>query len=134
MYIMESKRLDPSLVLALLPCGTSARHRAPCVLMPVSPRAGRFQRYELDQHFMTSSSCVMTHGNIIGILSAARPNGRMEGQVEMRLERTPAGWLSTRVRFLVIAAILLAVAGVTIPLMANSGTTAQPAQPARPAG
>jgi hypothetical protein len=55
----------------------------------------------------------------------------MKRQVDMQLERTQTGWLSTRVRFLVIAAILLAVAGVTIPLMANSGT---PAQPARPAG
>jgi len=46
----------------------------------------------------------------------------------MQLERTQTGWLSTRARFLVIAVILLAVAGITIPLLANSGTTAQPAQ------
>src|ERR1051326_50902 len=55
----------------------------------------------------------------------------MKGQVDMQLERTQTGWLSTRVRFLVIAVILLAVAGVTIPLMANSGTTAQPAASAK---
>jgi hypothetical protein len=48
----------------------------------------------------------------------------------MQLERTQTGWLSTRTRFLVIAVIVLAVAGITIPLMAKSGTTAQPAQPA----
>jgi len=48
----------------------------------------------------------------------------------MQLERTQNGWLSTRTRFLVIAVIVLAVAGITIPLMAKSGTTAQPAQPA----
>src|SRR5690348_10976758 len=48
----------------------------------------------------------------------------------MQLERTQTGWLGTRARFLVIAAILLAVAGVTIPLIANSRTTAQPARPA----
>ena len=48
----------------------------------------------------------------------------------MQLERTQNGWLSTRTRFLVIAVIVLAVAGITIPLMANSGTTGQPAQPA----
>ena len=48
----------------------------------------------------------------------------------MQLERTQNGWLSTRTRFLVIAAIVLAVAGITIPLMANSGTAGQPAQPA----
>ena len=44
----------------------------------------------------------------------------------MQLERTQPGWLSTRVRFLVIAVIILAVAGVTIPLLAHSRTTAQP--------
>src|ERR1051326_4327416 len=54
----------------------------------------------------------------------------MKGQVDMQLERTQTGWLGTRVRFLVIAAILLAVAGVTIPLMAHSGNTAQPVRPA----
>src|SRR6202035_5530925 len=48
----------------------------------------------------------------------------------MQLERTQNGWHSTRTRFLVIAVIILAVAGITIPLMANSGTTGQPAQPA----
>jgi hypothetical protein len=48
----------------------------------------------------------------------------------MQLERTQTGWLSTRARFLVIAVIVLAVAGITIPLMAKSGTTGQPAQPA----
>jgi hypothetical protein len=48
----------------------------------------------------------------------------------MQLERTQNGWLSTRARFLVIAVIVLAVAGITIPLMANSGITGQPAQPA----
>jgi hypothetical protein len=48
----------------------------------------------------------------------------------MQLERTQNGWLSTRTRFLVIAVIVLAVAGITIPLMANSGTAGQPAQPA----
>ncbi len=48
----------------------------------------------------------------------------------MQLERTRTGWLGTRARFLVIAVIVLAVAGITIPLMAKSGTTAQPAQPA----
>jgi len=48
----------------------------------------------------------------------------------MQLERTQNGWLSTRSRFLVIAVIVLAVAGITIPLMANSGTAGQPAQPA----
>jgi hypothetical protein len=48
----------------------------------------------------------------------------------MQLERTQAGWLSTRARFLVIAVIVLAVAGIRIPLMAKSGTTGQPAQPA----
>src|SRR6476620_10332126 len=48
----------------------------------------------------------------------------------MQLERAQTGWLSTRTRFLVIAVIVLAVAGITIPLMAKSGTTAQPAQPA----
>jgi len=48
----------------------------------------------------------------------------------MQLERTQTGWLSTRTRFLVIAVIVLAVAGITIPLIANSGTTGQPAQPA----
>ena len=48
----------------------------------------------------------------------------------MQLERTQTGWLSTRTRFLVIAVIVLAVAGITIPLMAKSGTTGQPAQPA----
>jgi hypothetical protein len=48
----------------------------------------------------------------------------------MQLERTQTGWLGTRARFLVIAVIVLAVAGITIPLMAKSGTTAQPAQPA----
>jgi len=46
----------------------------------------------------------------------------------MQLERTQAGWLSTRVRFAVIAVIVLAVAGVTIPLLAHSRTTAQPAR------
>src|SRR5690348_11873604 len=54
----------------------------------------------------------------------------MKGQVDMQLERTQTGWLGTRVRFLVIAVILLAVAGVTIPLMANSGNTAQPVRTA----
>ncbi len=44
------------------------------------------------------------------------------------VEGTQTGWLSTRGRFLVIAVILLAVAGITIPLLANSGTTAQPAR------
>ena len=53
-----------------------------------------------------------------------------EWQVDMQLERAQTGWLSTRARFVVIAVILLAVAGVTIPLLANSGTTAQPARPA----
>jgi hypothetical protein len=48
----------------------------------------------------------------------------------MQLERTQTGWLSTRTRFVVIAVIVLAVAGITIPLIANSGTTGQPAQPA----
>ena len=49
----------------------------------------------------------------------------------MQLERTQNGWLSTRTRFLVIAVIVLAVAGIrTISLMANSGTAGQPAQPA----
>ena len=46
----------------------------------------------------------------------------------MQLERAQTGWLSTRARFVVIAVILLAVAGVTIPLLAHSGTSAQPAQ------
>src|SRR5690348_14006291 len=54
----------------------------------------------------------------------------MKGRVDMQLERTQTGWLSTRARFLVIAVIVLAVAGITIPLMANSGTTAQLPQPA----
>jgi len=54
----------------------------------------------------------------------------MNGRVDMQLERTQTGWLSTRARFLVIAVIVLAVAGITIPLMAKSGTTGQPAQPA----
>ena len=47
----------------------------------------------------------------------------------MQLERTQNGWLSTRTRFLVIAVIVLAVAGITIPLMANSGTEASPPSP-----
>lgn len=51
----------------------------------------------------------------------------------MQLERAQTGWLSTRARFLVIAVIVLAVAGITIPLMAKPGTTGQPAQPAQPA-
>ena len=42
----------------------------------------------------------------------------------MQLERTQAGWLGPRARFPVIAVIVLAVAGVTIPLMAHSRTTA----------
>jgi hypothetical protein len=49
----------------------------------------------------------------------------------MQLERTQTGWLSTRTRFLVIAVIVLAVAGITIPLMAKSGTTSQPASSAK---
>jgi hypothetical protein len=48
----------------------------------------------------------------------------------MQLERTQTGWLSTRTRVLVIAVIVLAVAGITIPLIANSGNTGQPARPA----
>src|SRR6266487_1374496 len=54
----------------------------------------------------------------------------MNGRVDMQLERTQTGWLSIRARFLVIAVIVLAVVGITIPLMAKSGTTGQPAQPA----
>src|SRR6266700_1349682 len=49
----------------------------------------------------------------------------------MQLERTQTGWLGTRVRFLVIAVIVLAVAGLAIPLMARSGTTARPAGSAK---
>jgi hypothetical protein len=46
----------------------------------------------------------------------------------MQLERTQTGWLSTKVRFAVIAVIVLAVAGITIPLIAHSRTTDQPAR------
>ncbi len=49
----------------------------------------------------------------------------------MQLERAQASWLSTRARFAVIAVIVLAVAGITIPLMANSGNTAQPSGSAK---
>jgi hypothetical protein len=49
----------------------------------------------------------------------------------MQLERAQARWLSTRARFAVITVIVLAVAGITIPLMANSGNTAQPSGSAK---
>src|SRR5256885_14841577 len=49
----------------------------------------------------------------------------------MQLERTQPGWLSTRARFLVIAVLVLAVAGVTVPLLAHSRTTAQPSSGAK---
>ena len=45
----------------------------------------------------------------------------------MQLERAQTGWLATRARFAVIAVIVLAVAGITIPLLARSGTTTPPA-------
>lgn len=44
----------------------------------------------------------------------------------MQLERTQTGWLGIRGRFLVIAVIVLAVVGIMIPLMVQSGTTSQP--------
>ena len=45
----------------------------------------------------------------------------------MQLERTQTGRSGIRGRFLVPAAIILAAAGITIPLMVQSGTTSQPA-------
>jgi hypothetical protein len=47
----------------------------------------------------------------------------------MQLERTQTGWLGIRGRFLAIAVIVLAAAGITIPLIVQSGTTSRPAQP-----
>ena len=47
----------------------------------------------------------------------------------MQLERTQTGWLGIRARFLAPAVIALASAGITIPLMVQSGTTSQPARP-----
>jgi hypothetical protein len=47
----------------------------------------------------------------------------------MQLERTQTGWFGIRGRFLVLAVIILAAAGITIPLMAQPGTTSQPAEP-----
>jgi hypothetical protein len=76
---------------------------------------------------MTSSNHTVTYSNIA--VNERRLTERPhEWQVNMQLERTQTGWLSTRVRFVVIAVIVLAVAGVTIPLIAHSRTTAQPAQ------
>jgi hypothetical protein len=76
---------------------------------------------------MTSSNHAVTYSNIT--VNERRLTERPhEWQVNMQLERTQTGWLSTRVRFVVIAVIVLAVAGVTIPLIAHSRTTAQPVQ------
>ncbi|MGD0246196.1 MAG: hypothetical protein ABSB59_38520 [Streptosporangiaceae bacterium] len=47
----------------------------------------------------------------------------------MQLERTQAGGLGIRDRFLAIAVLVLAVAGVTISLVVNSGTASRPVQP-----
>src|SRR5215469_5868074 len=74
----------------------------------------------------------MTDGNIAGNPERRLTERQHEGQVDMQLERAQLveraqpRWLSTRARFLVIAVIVLAVAGVTIPLLAHSPTTARP--------
>jgi hypothetical protein len=48
----------------------------------------------------------------------------------MQLERTQTGWFGIRGRFLVLAVVILAAAGIAIPLMARSGTASQAARPA----
>ena len=47
----------------------------------------------------------------------------------MQLERTQTGWLGIRGRFVVLAVVILAAAGITIPLMVRSGITSQAARP-----
>jgi hypothetical protein len=47
----------------------------------------------------------------------------------MQLERTQTGWSGIRGRFLVLAVVILAAAGITIPLMVRSGITSQAARP-----
>jgi len=47
----------------------------------------------------------------------------------MQLERTQTGWPGIRARFLALAVIVLATAGITIPLMAQPGATSQPVRP-----
>lgn len=48
----------------------------------------------------------------------------------MQLERTQTGWLGIRARFLVITVMILAAAGIAIPLLTQPGTTSRPARPA----